>query len=129
MKTDASDKLNKDLRRIAGMVANFPDADPPDTLVGSVMGRIQPKTSSGWQRLWRRLQIPIPVTPVRFAPLAAAALVLVLALVPFLGRSPETGGVATVDIWADKPGKAVMFMLDMPEAERVEVIGSFNQRA
>ena len=37
-----SEKVGKDLRRIAGLVAGIPDKEPPDTLVESVMTQIQP---------------------------------------------------------------------------------------
>ena len=68
----SSEDLENDLRRIAGEVARISDADPPDTLVDSIMARIQPKKVHWSRRLWRRMQVPISFTPLKTVPLAAA---------------------------------------------------------
>lgn len=128
VETDSSEKVEKDLRRIAGVVANIPDVEPPDELIGSVMARIQPKKSGLWKRLWRRLQFPIYITPLKLAPLGASAVVaLLLVTLVFLGRIPNGKDATSIIDRTGKMGTAVTFTLNMPDASNVNVIGSFNQ--
>ena len=127
VKSEASTHLDKDLRRIAGMVADVPDVEPPDKLIESVMARIQPKKLVWWRRTWRQLQIPIYFTPLKIIPFGASALALILLALVFLGRNPGVKDMTTTLIGTKKMGAAVTFTLNMPDASNVDVIGSFNQ--
>ena len=122
-----SKNLEKDLRRIAGEVARIPDADPPDTLVDSIMARIQPKKVHWSRRLWRRMQVPISLTPLKTVPLAAVLVTTVLVLTVFLGRAPEKNDLALKLEGKKRSGITVVFTLDMADASNVGVIGSFNR--
>jgi hypothetical protein len=114
---------DKDLQNITGLVARIPDVDSPDTVVFSVMGRIQARRLSAGKRLWRRMRMPLSVTPLKLASLGAA-LAAVLVLAVFIGPVPQKdagpGSRARL-------GTTVVFTLDRPEASTVAVIGSFNE--
>jgi len=127
MKIEPSKDLGKDLRRIAGMVANIPDMEPPDKLIESVMARIQPKKIVWWRMIWRQLQIPFYVTPLKIVPFGASAAALIIVALIFLGRTPDVKDTAQTLMEAKKLRAAVTFTLNMPDASNVEVIGSFNQ--
>jgi hypothetical protein len=121
-----SEKVGKDLRRIAGLVAGIPDKEPPDTLVESVMTQIQPRRLSLLKRLWCKARTPIPFTPLRMVPVGAA-LAAVLVLAVFLGRAPERHDLPFTAAGAEKSKSKVFFTLNMPYASTVDVIGSFNK--
>ena len=123
----SSKALGKDLRRIAGMVANIPDVEPPDKLIESVMARIQPKKIVWWRRILRQLQIPFYVTPLKIVPFGASAAALIIVALVFLGRTPDVKDAAQNFMGVKKLLAAVTFTLNMPDASNVEVIGSFNQ--
>ncbi len=123
----SSKGLGKDLRRVAGMVANIPDVDPPDKLIESIMARIQPKKIVWWRRILRQLQIPFYVTPLKIVPFGASAAALIIVALVFLGRPPDVKDTAQTLMGAKKLQAAVTFTLNMPDASNVEVIGSFNQ--
>ncbi|UCF86010.1 MAG: glycogen-binding domain-containing protein [Desulfobacteraceae bacterium] len=127
VKSQASTHLDKDLRHIAGMLADIPDVEPPDKLIESVMARIQPKKLVWWRRIWRQLHIPIYVTPLKIIPFGASAAALILVALVILGRTPGVKDMTTTLTGTKKMGAAVTFTLNMPDASNVEVIGSFNQ--
>ena len=127
MKIDPSKDLGKDLRRVAGMVANIPDVEPPDKLIESVMTRIQPKKIVLWRRILRQLQIPFYVTPLKIVPFGASAAALIIVALIFLGRTPDVKDTAQTLMGAKKLRAAVTFTLNMPDVSNVDVIGSFNQ--
>ena len=123
----SSKGLGKDLRRVAGVVANIPDVDPPDKLIESVMARIQPKKIVWWRRILRQLKIPFYVTPLKIVPFGASAAALIIVALVFLGRTPDVKDTAQTFMGVKKLLAAVTFTLNMPDASNVEVIGSFNQ--
>ena len=127
VKSENSTHLDKDLRRIAGLVADIPGVEPPDTLIESVMARIQPKKLVWWRRIWRQLHVPIYVTPLKVIPFGASALALILFVLFFLSRTPDVKDMTTTLIGTKEMGAAVTFTLNMPDASNVDVIGSFNQ--
>jgi len=127
MKIDPSEDMGKDLRRIAGMVANIPDVEPPDKLIESVMARIQPKKIVWWRKILRQLHIPFYITPLKIVPFGASAAALIIVALIFLGRTPDVKDTAQTLMGAKKLQAAVTFTLNMPGASNVEVIGSFNQ--
>ena len=127
VKSENSTHLDKDLRGIARLVADIPDVEPPDTLIESVMARLQPKKLVWWRRAWRQLHIPIYVTPLKIIPFGASALALILFVLFFLSRTPGVKDMTTTLIGTKEMGAAVTFTLNMPDASNVDVIGSFNQ--
>jgi hypothetical protein len=126
-KNEFDNHSSKDLRRIAGMVANISDVEPPDNLIDSVMTRIQPKKTVWWRRIWRQFQIPFYITPLKIAPFGASGAALIIVALLFLGRTPDVKDTAQTLMGAKKLRAAVTFTLNMPDASNVEVIGSFNQ--
>ena len=127
MEIDPSKDLDKDVRRIAGMLTNIPDVEPPEKLIESVMVRIQPKKTVWWRRVFRQLQIPFYVTPLKIVPFGASAAALIIVALIFLGRTPDVKDMTSTLIRGGKMGAAVTFTLNMPGASNVDVIGSFNQ--
>jgi hypothetical protein len=123
----SSRDLDRDLQRIAGVVANIPDVEPPEELIESVMARIQPKRLGWWKKFWRPLQIPISITPLKVASVGASATALMLVALVFLARAPDKGKVSSIVQGIDTGTAGVMFSLDMPSASTVQVIGSFNR--
>ena len=64
---DRKDLQDKDLRRIAGMIASLPGREPPAEIIDSVMARIRPKKLGTLKALWRRMQVPLAIAPLRMA--------------------------------------------------------------
>ena len=126
-KTYYSNDLDKDLHRIAGVVANIPDVEPPDELIESVMARVQAKRLGWWKKFWRLPQIPISTTPFKIAYVGALAMALTLTVLVFSDRTPDDGKVASFVKEANERVADVIFVLDMPGASTVQVIGSFNR--
>ncbi len=114
---DAEIEIARGIRRIQ-------DLDPPAELLPAVMGAIQAKRLPWWLRAYRWAISPkhLTITPIRLAP---GALLLVMgiaaALFLFTGSEPQR-------FQAEGPvGVPVVFVLSMPEARSVAVIGTFNQ--
>jgi hypothetical protein len=127
MKSNYSKNSGEDLHRIASLLEDINDMEPPDTLVGSVMAGIRPKKLTWCKKLWRQLQTPIYVTPMRIAQLSAVAVALMLVTMVFLNRNQNRNDVTLILNRTTQTGKVVVFTLDMPDASNVELIGSFNQ--
>ena len=116
---------DRDLRRIAGMIANLPDREPPAEIIDSVMARIKPKKLGTLRALWRRMQVPMTFAPLRMV--AASLALAFLAVLLLVDRSPEQLSVTSVPQSANGSERTVVFTLNMPGASRVELIGSFNR--
>lgn len=129
MKSNHSKNAGEDLQRIASLLEDITDIEPPDTLVGSVMAGIRPKKLTWWKKLRRQLQTPIYVTPMRIAQLSAAAAALMLVAVVFLNQNQGRNDANLVLNRTSQSGNVVLFTLDMPHASNVALIGSFNQWA
>lgn len=121
------DLQDKDLRRIAGMIANLPEREPPAEIIGSVMARIKPKKLGTLKALWRRMQVPLAVAPLRIASVAASFALVFLAVLLLVDRSPERISVTSIPQDGNGSERTVVFTLNRPDASRVELIGSFNQ--
>jgi hypothetical protein len=121
------DLQEEDLRRIAGMIANLPDREPPGELIGSVMARVKPKKLGRLRVLWRRMQIPVVFAPLRMASIAASLVLAFLAVFLLVDRTPEQVSVTSLQQVMNRSERTVIFTLNMPGASRVELIGSFNQ--
>ena len=127
MKSNHSKNSGEDLHRIASLLENISDIEPPDTLVGSVMTGIQPKKLTWWKKLRRQLQTPIYITPMRIAQLSAGAVAVMLVAMVFLNQNRGRNDATLILNRTAQTGKVVLFTLDMPHASNVELIGSFNQ--
>jgi hypothetical protein len=119
--------LEKDLSRIAGLIADIRYAEPPESLTEKVLAKIKPRKLTLLKRLWRRLRTPVSVTPLRLLPAGASVLVILILALPLLWRAPEDRFVTqTVNQVTDQGLNTVLLFLDKPDAIDVEVIGSFN---
>jgi hypothetical protein len=129
MKSNHSKNSGGDLHRIASLLEDIADIEPPDTLVGSVMTGIRPKKLTWWKKLRRQLQTPIYITPMRIAQLSAGAVAVMLVAMVFLNKNQDRNDATLILDRTAQTGKVVLFTLDMPNASNVELIGSFNQWA
>jgi hypothetical protein len=121
------ENVEKDLSRIAGLIADIPYAEPPDSLAETVLGKIKPKKLSPFKRFWRKARTPVLVTPLKLLPVGVSALAILILALPLLWRAPEERFVTqTVNQVTDQGLNTVMLFLDRPDATEVEVIGSFN---
>jgi len=121
------ENVEKDLSRIAGLIADIRYAEPPDSLAEAVLGKIKPKELTFLGRVWRRLRTPVLVTPLKLLPVGVSALAILILALPLLWRAPEERFVTrTVNQVTDQGLNTVMLFLDRPDATDVEVIGSFN---
>lgn len=117
----------KDLRRIAGLIADIRYAEAPESLTENVLARIKPKKLTFLERLWRRLRTPVSVSPLRLLPAGVSALaIFALALTLLWKDSGERIVTQRINLVADQGLRTVMLFLDRPDATDVEVIGSFN---
>jgi len=129
MKPNDPQNVGEDLRRIARLLEDMDDMQPPEALVDSIMAGIRPKKLAWWKNLWRQLQTPMSVTPIRMLELSAAAVGLILVAVVFLSRNQNENDMTLTLNNTAQIEKLVVFTLDMPDASHVELIGSFNQWA
>lgn len=127
LKIDTPENLDGELRRIATLLADIPDAHPPDTLIDSVMAQIRPKRVVWWKRLWRQLNTPVNVSPLRIAQASACVAVLLLVTILVVEQISKRNVNTPIPQGSNKIKTVVVFTLEMPEASNVELIGSFNQ--
>ena len=119
--------VEKDLRRIAGLIADIQYAKPPESLTEKVLAKIKPKKLTFLERLWRRLRTPISVSPLRLLPAGVSVLAIFALALTLLWRAPgERIVTQRINEVADQGLNTVMLFLDRPDATDVEVIGSFN---
>ncbi len=119
--------VEKDLSRIAGLIADIRYAEPLNSLVERVLGRIKPKKVTFFKRLWRRLRTPVPVTPLKLLPASVSAMAILILAATLLWRTPPERNVSQrINEVSDQRLNTVMLFLDRPDASDVEVIGSFN---
>jgi len=119
--------VEKDLRRIAGLIADIRYAEPPESLTENVLANIQPKKMTFFKQIWRKLRTPMPVSPLRLLPAGVSVLVIFALAVTLLWRAPgERIVTQRINEVADQGLNTVMLFLDRPDATDVEVIGSFN---
>lgn len=119
--------IEKDLRRIAGLIADIRYAEPPESLTENVLANIKPKKMSLFKRFWRKLRTPVSVTPLRLLPAGGSVLaIFALALTLFWQAPGERVVTQRINEVADQRLNTVMLFLDRSDATDVEVIGSFN---
>lgn len=119
--------IEKDLSRIAGLIADVRYAEPPESLAEKVLANIKPKKMTFFKRLWRRLKTPVSVTPLRVLPAGVSALAIFALALTLFWRAPGTGIVTQrINEVSDQGIKTVMLFLDRSDARDVELIGSFN---
>ena len=119
--------IEKDLRRIAGLIADIRYAEPPESLTENVLAIIKPKKMTLFERLWRRLRTPISVSPLRLLPAGLSVLAIFALALTLLWRAPgEKIVTQRINEVTDQGLHTVMLFLERPDATDVEVIGSFN---
>jgi hypothetical protein len=120
--------LEKDLSRLAGLIADIRYAEPPDTLAKTVLSRLEPKRVNSFTRLWRRLRAPVTVTPLKLMPVGVSIVAVLALALTFLWREPADRVVPQrIHEVTDQGIYTVTLFLDRPDATDVEVIGSFNR--
>jgi hypothetical protein len=119
--------IEKDLSRIAALIADLRYKEPPDSLAEDVLAKIKPKKLTFFKRFWRRLRTPVSVTPIKLLPAGASILVILAVALTILWRAPEERMVAQrINDVTDQHLNTVLLFLDRPDATDVQVIGSFN---
>jgi hypothetical protein len=119
--------IEKDLSRIAGLIAEIRYAEAPESLSEKVLASIKPKKMTFFKRLLRRLKTPVSVTPLRVLPASVSALAIFALALTLFWRAPGTRIVTErINEVTDQGIKTVMLILDRSDARDVEVIGSFN---
>lgn len=119
--------IEKDMRRIAGLIADIRYAEPPESLTENVLANIKPKKMSFFKRFWRKLRTPVSVTPLRLLPAGGSVLAIFALALTLLWQAPgERVVTQRINEVADQRLNMVMLFLDRSDATDVEVIGSFN---
>lgn len=127
MENSVHSRDEDDLKYIAALVAGMPDAEPPDALIHSVMKHVRPKKLPLLKRVWLKARAPIPVTPLKMAT-AGALIVLFLVSAGLFLQGPDDKESSWIGPEVRERGfKTVILSLDLPDASRVDVIGSFNR--
>ncbi|MDA8137760.1 MAG: hypothetical protein M0036_03825 [Desulfobacteraceae bacterium] len=116
-------EYKEDFRRLAGLIARLPDAEPPSGLSEAVMRRLKPKRV-GWRRGWLRYLQSIWWSPALRAAAAGAALALIAGIVALAHWQP--GFLHNRGAAQDASPTAVTFFLNWPGARKVALVGSFN---
>ncbi len=127
-KSQTPESMELELERLAKLIADIPDADPPDTLLPSVMSALKPKRLPWWKRIHLKFYLPISITPAKLIP-AGLGLVLFAFAVFYFGFTLGVKKVKPLEVKADlSPAETttVVFTLKEPKASKVYVIGSFN---
>jgi hypothetical protein len=121
------ENIEKDLIRIAGLIADIRYAEPPEFLTEKILANIKPKKMTLSERLWRRLRTPVSVTPVKLLPAGVSVLAILVLALTLLWRSPIERIVPQgINQVTGQGLTTVVLFLDRPDATDVEVIGSFN---
>ena len=109
--------------RIVAMIREMPRIDPPPELVSFVMEAVRAKKVSTWSRVrrWATLPRSINWTPVRLVFATAFSVLLVFSAA--LVHKSVNRGVALNDSRESIP---VVLALEVPNANEVHVVGSFN---
>jgi hypothetical protein len=119
--------VEKDLRRIAGLIADIRYAEPPESLTENVLANIKAKKMTFFKRVWRRLRTPISVSPLRLLPAGVSVLAIFALALTLLWRVPgERIVTQRINEVSDQGLHTVVLFLERPDATDVEVIGSFN---
>jgi len=119
--------IERDLSRIAGLIADIRYAEPPESLTEKVLANLKPKKLTLLERLWRRLRTPVSVTPLKLLPAGVSVLaIFALALTLFWPTPGERIVTQRINEVTEQGLNTVMLFLDRPDATDVEVIGSFN---
>lgn len=102
----------------------------PPWLANDVMRALPQPRTAPWQHAWHWLLTPRPIQVPPFAPLAAAALIALVVLLPGTDRPPAARVPATAvtgDVVADDAAVVyVRFTLNAAGARTVAVAGDFN---
>lgn len=117
-------QLDEELQEIACAVKQLPDLEVPADLLTSVMGAIQQRRLPWYRRFYNWTKVPrsFTFTPLQIA--ASAALLIfctTFIVAQFLGREQQHLAQS------HDQRIPVVFTLNLPDAQSVAVVGSFNQ--
>jgi hypothetical protein len=122
-----NDERQKDevLLRIEQKIREMPSLDPPDVLLNSVMRKVRTRKRPWWYRAFRWARSPrsITFTPLQLLPATSMFVAAVLVSAFYLwggGHSIRGNGVP------QNQGIPVTLSLNLPSAQRVQVVGTFN---
>jgi hypothetical protein len=121
--TACNNDEDQELLALKRLIYLIPDSEAPAGLTESILSSLEPKIVPGWLRIYRWALRPRTVTfqPLKLVP-AAVVLVLGLAIAIQFGPGREDrGGTGHEELIP------VTFTLSYQRAERVSVVGSFNQ--
>ncbi|MEJ2233073.1 MAG: glycogen-binding domain-containing protein [Syntrophobacterales bacterium] len=121
--TACNNDEDQELLALKRLIYRMPDREAPAGLTESILSSLEPKIVPGWLRIYRWALRPRTVTfqPLKLVP-AAVVLVLGLAIAIQFGPGREDrGGTGHEELIP------VTFTLSYQRAERVSVVGSFNQ--
>jgi hypothetical protein len=121
--TACNNDEDQELLALKRLIYRMPDREAPAGLTESILSSLEPKIVPGWLRVYRWALRPRTVTfqPLKLVP-AAVVLVLGLAIAIQFGPGREDrGGTGHEELIP------VTFTLSYQRAERVSVVGSFNQ--
>jgi hypothetical protein len=121
---DEEDPLSDKDLQIAHWIQKMPDLEPPSNLVTSVMQAIQPKKRRWMKRvsLWAKSPRSFTFTPLRLIP-AAMVLVGILIVSGYWVFVQKDIGYYPEQAESRIP---VVFNVNIPEAQGVSVVGTFN---
>ena len=118
-------RLEEENRWLRDQIARLPDEPPPVEFTMGVMDRISSKKPGSWRRLQLRLA-QLSAVLMRHVP-SAAAVTLLIGIAIAVKTFWISPAVRLPDrIHAHIGTKSVSFVLDWPSAEKVAVLGSFN---
>jgi hypothetical protein len=121
--TPCENNENQEILALKRLIHSMPEKEAPAGLTESILSSLEPKIVPGWLRVYRWALRPRTVTfqPLKLVP-AAMVLVLGLAIAIQFGPGREDrGGTGHEELIP------VTFTLSYQRAERVSVVGSFNQ--
>jgi hypothetical protein len=113
----------KDNSKLADMLRNLPEHDPPRDLTPLVMASLVPKKLSLWRRLCLLVRTPrvVTITPLKLATAAAACVLIIAVIYQLPMKRNDTANRGT-----DPQLVPVTLSLADNEARSVYLIGSFN---
>ena len=115
--------VDDELQEVARTIKELPELDAPAGLMPSVMDAIQRRELLWYQRLynWAKAPLSVSFTPLHIAASIALLILCTLLATQFLQRNPSHL------VQSQNESVPVAFTVNLPGAQSVAVVGSFNQ--
>jgi hypothetical protein len=115
----------EELLVLARMLREMPDREPPKDLAEAVMRSLKPKQISPWRRLylWAATPRSISLSPLKLLPAGVAISIALFLTIHFFPKQESPLRVTG----NEQRLVAVTFTFHYPEAQSVNLVGSFNQ--